>query len=136
MIDMSDYRVYIKRLNDKFSCMSNYTSDGKYRIGPGVIYPTICNTANFQYRFIEHFNNGKKYGMYIKVVTKDDIRDVGLMYDSKYIGPYFTVNGTTACLGYSNENENEDGFYIKFLDKGTEFVIFYYHIIMFFCLDR
>ena len=62
MIDMSDYRVYIKRLNDKFTCISNYTSDGKYRIGPGVIYPTMSNAINFQYRFIERFDNGKKYG--------------------------------------------------------------------------
>ena len=98
------------------------------KVGPGAIY----NNGDFLNKydgvtFIEKVVDGKRHGAYAKWIMSKNYREYGVLSYGKNVGPCLTIENKEGYLTTYDEKQDEHGFYIKFLNDGIDFVIFYFN---------
>ena len=98
------------------------------KCGSGAIYNQRTFLTKYDgYTLFEKLNNGKIEGGYIKWIISKDYREFGIKKNGKNYGSCLTIENKEGYYTQYDENEDEHGFYIKFINNGYDFVIFYFN---------
>lgn len=124
MIDFEkDFYGKFKVINDKTRFAGIVSLGGTNKIiGPGIIYDNYG--AFRKYKFVEGYQNGKPHGLYFRHNDNTDFTEVGILNEGTYNGPFFNRLKDTGAFGYCDTNSEELGFYVKFINNGSDFIVF------------
>ena len=129
---MSINNYGFKKWNSTKSYVGEYERDEvtlkDIKVGPGGIYNTPLFLNKYDgYTIFDHIEEGKIHGNYIKRSISKKLLEFGVKRNGKNVGPCFATIDKDGYFVTYDEKENKHGFYIKFIDQGYDFIIFYFN---------
>lgn len=118
--------------NSKKNYIGEYEFDDVRRTivltGPGAIFNNDLFLNYYDgYTLFEDICDGKIHGAYYRWDIKKKYKEFGMKKSGKNVGPCLSIkNDEEADLTTYDENQNEHGFYVKFIEKGYNFILFYF----------
>ena len=129
---MIENKFGFKKWNSTKSYVGEYEKDEvtykEIKVGPGGIYNTPSFLNKYDgYTIFDKISDGKIHGNYFKCSIAKKLLEFGVKRNGKNEGPCFAISNKGGYFVTYDEKENEHGFYVKFIDQGYDFIIFYFN---------